>query len=221
MKRIVLSVAIMVLFIAGCSNPSKTQVESGLSVENEISEPDSYFADAINHFNEGDLEAASESIEDGIFFIRTTGAVEDTLHADMLGFAIEELESLKADLDETNVQDASKLLTVFSSVDRTLASYHLSIVETYFWDGSDSGEGLRRLEDALERITYAAKYKAYPLTEEQQDLINGLIITLQEEDQSSPDTWKRTNSIVKKISKGLKGLQKKKVAETPDENETD
>ncbi|MDW3193037.1 MAG: hypothetical protein R8G66_11755 [Cytophagales bacterium] len=193
------------LLLVGCTNDPPRFIEDADSLAgSEITQPDGYFGQSLQHFRNGDMASTFESLEDAIFFLATEADSEDTVHKETMDFAIGELESLKASIEEGSIIRDKELLATFSSVDRTIASYHLGFVETYYWNGGENKEGLNKLLAAVVRITYAAQYQNYPLTEEEQAIIASITSLLEEAERSSPEIWEETNGVVKQFKKALK-----------------
>ncbi len=193
------------LLLVRCTNdPPKFIEDVDLLTSSEITQPDDYFEQSLQHFRNGDMASTLESLEDATFFLATEADSGDTVHQETMNFAIGELESLKAGIEEGSIIRDKELLAAFSSVDRTIASYHLGLVETYYWNGGENKEGLSKLLAAVKRITYAAQYQNYPLTEEEEAVIASITSLLEEAERSSPEIWEETNDVVKQLKKALK-----------------
>ncbi len=199
------------LVISGCNDGTKLDSDKEIDVLMELEKPDMYFQGAVERFTEGNLTEAAELVDDAITFIDGLQIEGDLRYSEILDYLETELGQLRDDVADGNIDDVAKLYTTFASVDRSLATYHLRVVEEFYWLGGDSQEGLERLTRALIRIDHASQYQGFELSDEEKDEIQALKTALKDAERSNPALWKRTSAIIKKVNKSLKAHREQRI----------
>lgn len=176
------------------------QAEVAAFLEADFLEPDIYFDQAMEYFNEGRMTDASESIHEAVDFIRTLTLQEDTLHTQLLYVASTELTQLSEEVGAGNITNSQVLYQVFTQVNLAIVAYQLTIVEEFYWMGGDKKEGLERLFQALLRIEYAMYYNDFELSSGDESRLENLRMEILKAQRSSPELWKKIDKLIRDMN---------------------
>ncbi|MDW3195841.1 MAG: hypothetical protein R8G66_25935 [Cytophagales bacterium] len=213
MKRRPLYASILVglvfSMIIGCTGNDQKRNGRLSDAFGKLEELDLFFESTIKLSSERKLLEASNHIDQAISYIYGLKVPGDTIHKELIEYLTEDLRDLSDGLISGGVISENSLRRTFESISRSLASYHLSIAEAYYLEGGENREGLDHLMLALTRANKSAFYHGYTIPEEDLQETRELFKVLRKSDKSSPQVWKRTNAIIKKLNKSLKAHRKK------------
>ncbi|MEO9804742.1 MAG: hypothetical protein ABJF04_15915 [Reichenbachiella sp.] len=152
----------------GCQNKKNNIADEKKEVPSNVYlEPDTFFKQAIASFENGDMATTYKQIGLAIDFIKKSEVEGDTVHIEMLDFAIEDLTELQSRVLDTLVSDIEDLKDLFSKTDISLALYHIDIVSDWVGDEINNERSLRRMHKALVRAEYALAHKKITLNDEE------------------------------------------------------
>jgi hypothetical protein len=160
-------------------------------------EPDNYFQKAIVHFENGNKEAAVDMISSAAEFIESVVVEGDTLHANIIEFALGELDDLTEEIQNGNVSSPEQLRMVFASVDQSIGIYHMTVIESWVINETNDERSLRRMHRALTRTGYALDHSGLILAELEEEELAKAKEDVLKADKASHDLWKRVKAKIK------------------------
>lgn len=199
-----LFLAVFILSLGGCENKKKTESTSSEEmIVVEFLEPDNFFNEAMLAFDNGDMELAFEKIFEATTFINSVTVENDTVHADVINFAVVELNELSEGILEGAITSTDEMKEVFVSVDKSIGMYHLLVIEDWVINETNDEESLNRMHRALIRTEYALGHAELEITEMEAEEIAKAKTDVAKAEKASHDLWKQIKKRLKALNARL------------------
>ncbi|MEO9804777.1 MAG: hypothetical protein ABJF04_16090 [Reichenbachiella sp.] len=208
MKKIAympLSLAFSLLLLGGCGGEKKAETKENSEVIKtpQFLEPDSYFEKAIEYLDAGDKNGAIEQIAAAVEYINSIEVQSDTIHTEIIEFSISSLSELSDGILDGSITSSEPLRDEFSSIDRSLGTYHLRIIEAWIANETNDQKSLRRMHKALVRTSFALDHAGLQLTELEQQELDKAKKDVLEAEKATLTLWQKVRATIKKYNNRL------------------
>jgi hypothetical protein len=197
-----LSLALSLLLLGGCGSEKKTTQNQDKGKERidlpEYLEPDSYFNEAIGHFEAGEMEDVANQIKLAIDYVGNVVIKDDTLHNSIIEFAVADLNDLLDNIGDSSITTTTdQLRETFAGVDGSIGRYHLTVIEDWIVNETNDERSLRRMHRSLIRTEYAIEHANIQLTDEEKAELEKAKTDVLKAEKASHSLWKRIKTLVK------------------------
>ncbi|MEQ8905285.1 hypothetical protein [Ekhidna sp.] len=206
-KSISLIAIAIQLMVMSCTNKNKetSSYEDKMDQEAkaEYLDPDNLFADAITRFENGDLISVKNDIEEAIVAMRNTIIAGDTVHAEVIEFAISDLQNLSDKISTDGSVSPEELRGAFASADGSLGMYNLLVIEDWVLNEQKNKETLQRMHTAIVRTQYAINHANLPMSEEEKQELAQAKQDVAKAEQADHTFWKNLKKKLSDINRRL------------------
>jgi hypothetical protein len=189
------------IIAVSCTNKnketSKYEEKMDQEAKAEFIDPDNLFADVVHQFENGNLTSAKHDIEEAIVAMKEVIIEGDTIHADVIEFALSDLQNLSNKISSHGSVSTEELRSTFASAEGSLGMYNLLIVEDWVLNEKKNKETLQRMHTAIVRTQYAINHANLPMTEEEKQELAQAKRDVSQAEQADHTFWK---SLMNKLS---------------------
>ena len=194
------TLALSLLLLGGCGAEKKANETDNTALSAYL-EPDIYFEKAIEYLEADDIESSLSEIDKAAKFINTIIIKNDSIHANIIEFALGELDDLSDVIINDSLPSTSQLRDVFSSIDLSISRYHFVAIEDWIKNEKNDKWSLERMRRALFRTQYAINHAEIQLTEEEEKELSKAIEDVAKADRASLSLWQRLKATQEKFDR--------------------
>jgi hypothetical protein len=151
------TLALALLLLGGCGAEKKANETENTALSAYLA-PDIYFEKAIEYLEADNIEASLSEIHEAAKFMNSIIIKNDSIHANIIEFALGELDDLSDVIINDSLPSTSQLRDVFSSIDLSISRYHFLAIEDWIKNEKNGKRSLERMHRALIRTQYAINH---------------------------------------------------------------